>query len=478
MTPFQQFRLWARRAPILERVSTAVVGVVLLGVLGWAVMPLATNGSTTEAGDSSTNLTFAELTGGSAAPASVPPPDNSGKPCDPAPSSAQGVTDDSVDVAVALVDLGGAAGNNTFGLASVEDQKAAYTAVGDSINASGGAGCRQLALHFYNANGGSADMLHQTCLSILQDKPFVVLDVGGFQPETACITDAKVPFFTARVSMVDADKKYPYMFGRQADELALRNTVFALKELKYFEGDQKVGVVYRDCVPTTVDSFFSSLAEVGYPDDKVVKYNVGCTAGFTPPEATQQAVLKFKKAGVTRLIPMEMAVDFASFTRTAQAQQFKPEYGVSGYDGILDVTYGLLGPDFDNLEGSIAIAASGFGEDKSDIKPDVGTKACDELMTGAGLEPVYQQLAGLGGLACSQLWQLQAILDNVTEVSAAALPEGMSKAGPLPYSFPVGPTSNTDPRITFGGQYWRPLEFRGDCDCWQLTDNTFKPGFP
>lgn len=477
MTPLQQFRLWARRAPVLERLATAVGGLVLLGLLVWGVLPFATNG--TSSGQSAVpRLSYAELSGGSAAPEPVLPPDKGGKPCDPPPGEGQGVSDDAIDVAVALVDLGGAAGNATFGLASVEDQKAAYVAVADSINASGGAACRKIALHFYNANGSSPDLLHQTCLSILEDKPFAVLDVGGFQVQGPCITAAKVPFFTSRLTLSDAAAQYPYLYGRQADEVSLRNSLLALTALKYFDGDQKVGVVYSDCQPVLVDKYFDSLAEIGFDKDQVVTYNMGCTAGFSPPEALQQAVLKFKKEKVTRLLPLEMAKDFANFTKSAEAQQYKPQYGVSGNDGVLDVTYGLLGPDFDNLEGSIAISASGFGEERSDVTPGVGTKACDALMTGAGLPPVYDQKAGLGGLACSQLWELQAILDNVTKVAVSSLPAGLAKAGSLPYSYPVGPTSNIDPRVTFGGQYWRAMEFRGDCDCWDLLDDTFKPGFP
>ncbi|MBM0125229.1 hypothetical protein [Pimelobacter simplex] len=477
MTPFQQFRLWARRAPVLERLATAAVGIVLLGVLAWAVVPLATTGASSEA-PASSGLSFADLDGGSQAPPAVAPPQTAPNPCAPPPADAQGVTDDSIDVGVALVDLGGAAGNETFGLASVPDQKAAYSAVAADINKAGGAACRKIVLHFYNANASSPDLMHQTCLAILQDKPFAVLDVGGFQSQVDCVTDAKVPFFTARLSLADASSKYPYLFAQQADEVSLHNSVYALKSLGYFDGDPKVGVVYRDCQAAVVEDYFGWLSDIGIAEREVVKYNFGCPNGFAAPEALQQAVLKLKKEDVTRVLPIGMAADFANLTKSAQEQQFKPKYGVSGADGILDVTYGLLGPDFENLEGSIGISATAFGEERSDVEPATGTKACNALMTGVGLPAVYDQKAGLGGHACTQLWELQAMLNNVTEVSTTALAEGLSKAGPLPHSYPAGPTANTDPRITFGGQYWRAMEFKGDCDCWDLLDETFKPGFP
>src|ERR1039458_4807637 len=39
MTPFQEFRLWSRRAPMGQRVTAAVAAVVAVSALGWMLVP-------------------------------------------------------------------------------------------------------------------------------------------------------------------------------------------------------------------------------------------------------------------------------------------------------------------------------------------------------------------------------------------------------------------------------------------------------
>ena len=39
MRPFQEFRFWARRAPLSERVSASVAMVLVLGLIAWLAVP-------------------------------------------------------------------------------------------------------------------------------------------------------------------------------------------------------------------------------------------------------------------------------------------------------------------------------------------------------------------------------------------------------------------------------------------------------
>src|SRR5688572_29481729 len=43
MTPFLQFRVWLRTGPMGERVSAALAAALAVAVLGWALVPLATD---------------------------------------------------------------------------------------------------------------------------------------------------------------------------------------------------------------------------------------------------------------------------------------------------------------------------------------------------------------------------------------------------------------------------------------------------
>ena len=46
MTPFQQFRIWARRAPLGERAAAMMAAALVLGVLGWLLVPTGSGTST------------------------------------------------------------------------------------------------------------------------------------------------------------------------------------------------------------------------------------------------------------------------------------------------------------------------------------------------------------------------------------------------------------------------------------------------
>src|SRR5438552_1885542 len=103
MTPFQQFRLWIRRAPVGERVAAGVAS----GTGGGCVWP---------------------------------------------PGSDQGVSAGQIKIAITLVNIVGPAGNAYFGVPPVEEQQQDYQAVLDELNASGGAACRKLVAQFYTVN--------------------------------------------------------------------------------------------------------------------------------------------------------------------------------------------------------------------------------------------------------------------------------------------------------------------------------------
>jgi hypothetical protein len=59
-----------------------------------------------------------------------------------------------------------------------------------------------------------------------------------------------------------------------------------------------------------------------------------------------------------------------------------------------------------------------------------------------------------------------------------ALAAGLQKAKSIDVSFPVGPNDFSANGETTGGQFWRPVQFKPACKCWQVIDRTFKPSFP
>src|SRR4051794_13492021 len=195
MTPFQEFRLWARRAPANERLFAAIATAIVLVLLVWVLIPSSNGnsslsafpGSSTPSGapagttagttpGSTSGTTSGALPGasggsggttagsigttgtgaaaGSGATASGGNSTTGAKTgtttsqgsggCQSPPASGQGVTDKTIKIAVALTQIIGPVGNATFNVASPQLQQDAYQAAIDDVNASGGVACRKL----------------------------------------------------------------------------------------------------------------------------------------------------------------------------------------------------------------------------------------------------------------------------------------------------------------------------------------------
>ena len=99
-------------------------------------------------------------------------------------------------------------------------------------------------------------------------------------------------------------------------------------------------------------------------------------------------------------------------------------------------------------------------------------------MAGAGLPPVYEQDIGFGGLACNQVWFLQAAIEHAPAMARTALAQGLNAAGTVPASYPGGPSDFSQPGVTWGGQFYRPLQASAACRCFTVVDPNFQPSFP
>src|SRR5439155_1390010 len=75
-----------------------------------------------------------------------------------------------------------------------------------------------------------------------------------------------------------------------------------------------------------ISEFNAWLRQAGVTDAQVVTYDVGCPSAFATPSDLEQAVLKFRQAGVTHVTTVDFLGDFGSFTHIAQQQGFKPKY--------------------------------------------------------------------------------------------------------------------------------------------------------
>ncbi|MHB8463720.1 MAG: type 1 periplasmic-binding domain-containing protein [Acidimicrobiales bacterium] len=511
MTPFQQFRLWVRRAPLSERVITGVATIVAVALLVWFAVPGATHPSTVSAigapyraasgsnASVATSVPIATQANAAAAPtasnAAAGSVSSGGGPADTIaggagagapgcvapPSSATGVSAKQIKIAVTLTNIIGPAADETFGGDPPAVLEADYRAVIDSINASGGVACRALVPTFYQANPADQTDLHQKCLDISQAGVFAELDQGSFAdyPPVSCFAQHHIPYFGSYiVSQRMLDEGRPYLFDFNTYDSLYHNTVFGLRDRGFFSasnGFKKLGFVYRSCYPQIISAFREWLHQAGVSDAQLVTYDVGCPSAFANPSDVEQAVLRFSANGVTNVTTAEFVGDFPNFTTIAQQQGFHPKYGI-GDDSVIGTTYSSLHPDFSNIDGAIAIVASRNAEERtSGMTPSAGTARCNAIYRAYGKPPVYQRKLGGGGRICDNLWYFVAAVTHAPALAQNALAVGLQRAGSVDFSYPEGPNDFTGP--PHGGEFWRTAQFTTSCNCWRVIDPTFRPSY-
>ena len=520
MRPFQQLRLWARRAPLIERGTALAIATIVLASMTWLAVPpadddtaitdVAADRTAAAPPEAAAGATGAEAigdvpatgpagaptVGGTAGPVSRSadasrPAASGGGPaaatggCVSPPGSDQGVTDKEIKIALTLVELAGDAGNETVNVPPAPQQKADYDAIVDEINKTGGVACRQLKVLYFTINPLDQAQLRQTCLDVAQAGVFYVNDLGGYAAFPAivdCYAENKLPFYEGNFlpeSQIDAG--YPYLFVAATQDNLFFNTVFALRDRGFFDpaqGFRKLGYFYRECIPEHPRKVLSWLQQAGVPSSQIVTYNFGCPVGiYVSPSDIAQAALRFQQNGVTHVLT-HGASDWFQFSRVAQQQGYKPKYGVSDQSTSFS-SYGTNGPEWNNIDGSVLISNYRFNEERTPGNvPTDATERCARIMRARGQPHPYNQKIGMSGVACNQLWFFANAANHAPELKRTALAAGLNRGGPIDFAYPYGPSTFPTPKTTYHGNFWRPQVAYASCNCWRVADFMFQPTFP
>jgi hypothetical protein len=421
-----------------------------------------------------------------AGPATSPAPGavEGGAGCVSPPGSTRGISRSQIKIAVMIPNISGAAGNSTFGVPPPEKTKKWYQDVIESINDSGGVACRRLVPTYYNVNPADQSDLQQKCLEVAGEGVFATLDEGGYGPfpQKKCYAQNHIPFFTGYpVPSDEVKQSYPYLFSSATYDTIYKNTVFALRDRGFFsaaKGFGKLGFVYNSCYKYLIADMTNLLHQAGVPDSKIVPYDMGCSSTTMPsPSDVQQAVLAFQRAGVTNVTTAEFVGGFWLFTRVAEQQRFRPKYGIPD-ENIVAISYGSNAPDANNINGAVAITPFRAGEETTPgYRPSAGTIACNKIHAKYGEPPVYQQQAGVGGMACNELWLFKAAVEHAPALSQESLAAGLQAARQVDLSFPGGPGDMSAQGNTAWMNYWRVDTFLTSCKCWRVTDSAFRPSY-
>lgn len=394
----------------------------------------------------------------------------------------QGVTAKEIRIGVVLVSIG--AFNSALGIPSEEEHQRAYEAVFADYNKQGGVQCRTLVPKFYSGNPLDAATERAACLQIQQDEVFAVINNMFNADVVTCIPQAKIPNFWYTAPHVPQLRKYaPYILSFQSDYDRLITTyVRGAKEVGWFEGAGKIGILDQTCYPDLSSRIRSELTGAGFPSSRWSVYNYGCSTSGTGQEPNKDtaAVAQFNSDGVTHVLSVAYGKT-TQFAKTADQQRYRPAYAIMS-DAQIQAADRSSAGQAEGLDGALDMTSDQIGaENTPGITFSAATATCRKLITGAGLRDPVDPLAGtagtLYGVACASTSMLVEALRRVPRLERSALSTGLASVGDLDLSFPAGPSTFTDPANPTGGQSWRTAAFESDCNCWMVTRPAWRRGF-
>jgi hypothetical protein len=400
------------------------------------------------------------------------------------PSSDQGVTATQVHIDVTLADLAGQAGNSLVGIPSADTQKAMFEAAIARANADGGIRCRKIVAKYYKANPLDQSSLEAICLDIVADRPFALLDAGLSSPVGSpaprdCPAAHKIPSFgSASLGKKEVAQFAPYLFSYfPTAEQTVHDWILAAHQLGWFKGATKLGLLEQQCNPDLNTITLRDLAKLGYPTSQVVTFDFGCPNGIPAPQDVENAVLRFKTAGVTHVLD-DGGVYESYFANNASKQGYKPKYSVGDQGTIALWDNPNFGPDPANFDGGLAITGTRYGEENTaGTRLAAPTTRCDQAMKARGLPSAEKSPDGFSGVACADLFMLVDGANHAPVLKRSQLAAGLASLGTWDLPFPSGPAAFGKHGGQIGGGFWRAAVFHQACKCFQVPRSAFIPDF-
>jgi hypothetical protein len=512
VAPFLRLRVWLRRGPTGERWAAAAAGALFLALLAWSLVPLsndedpssATDGTTVSAaapaGEAQpTNGPGGAAVGpggaadapapavggvasgaagasGGASTAAASAPGASSSPCSSLRATDQGVTDKEIFVAVPVINLVGAVGNETFGVRGNIEEIVNATAA--AINAQGGIACRKLRVKVYKVSPIDKNEQHSRCIEIIGDKPFAVLDIAGYADAAsrACFYQAKLPLQGgSSLSELEGLQNYPWAFGtRTSFRQAARNVVAGLAARGTFDaknGFKKLGVVIDECDDDGKDELIRDLAKVGVKDGTLASYTMrGC--GISTPNDISAAVVQLHNSGATHVFMGGNPNDMPKFVQQANGLQWRPAYLVSDVGSLTNPAIQANWPA--SFDGALGVTSLRTGERNSGVVAPL-VNQCNDWMRKSGVKPSDRENDIVPLLVCDEFRLFAAAAE-------AAGPDNLVRLQLVPSLVKVGRLSLAHAgdavysgRKVFGGDFVRSIQWHSDCTCWKLLDRDFRP---
>jgi hypothetical protein len=533
MPPFLAFRMWLREGPLGERTAAGITGLIVVGVLIAALVPVATNddnsstlittgqgapgghhavsgttgrggskgavgsgggsgvsgvggtgggstlgggGSTGGVGTSSGHTGGGNGGGSGGHPKGGKTPGKNQAACGSLSASAPGVTATTVTVDIANLSLAGPIGNSTFHVRP--DLTQIENALADDINKHGGVACgRKLLLKQYAINPLDANDGQSKCLQMAGDHPFMVFNFGAYLTPAArrCFVQEKLlEQAGTQIDQAEARSSYPYLFSptsvaEQMVDAAISG--FAKRGVFKSAKFKKIGLFEDACDPPVNKEISAALARAGVKSSQISTYVLDCSVA-SPPNQIEQAVVQQRGAGVTHVLLASSETNDQNYVRLAGGQ-FHPAWLVSDYgsntSGAGTTNWGS------SFNGAQAITTTRVGELSSGIHNPQERK-CDRTLRSHNVRGVTSENSDTSALDLCDMFGLfrQALNGAGDNPTQQTFLQSLGTMG-LFRSAVVGDGNFNQAGKVTGGDFAREVRFSSGCSCWRVVDRTMRP---
>ena len=439
----------------------------------------ATSSEGADTGAVSTPSSGGRTTGSVAAPV---PGAKSAAPSSPA---AHGVSEGSINVGILVEDFDKSAATFAVKDSGQGDQQAQAQAVINYINAHGGAGGRTLVPVFHHndpASGTFAQQNQAACAAFTEDHKVLAVTPQNFEMDSliACLAKKGVPLvatdhvFGAWSDQVQLDQYADYLYLPSTMNFTRSGAVIdGLFGAGFFGNKPKIGLLYLDSpsIVRAVDKAVKpALAAHGLQLTDAVAISAPASETDVSNDAAQasSAVLRFRSENIDHVLFLEGAGEIPFlFMPQADAQGYRPRYGLSSYDE----------PEWLTVNAPLSQLAGALGVgwipslDVADTQ-DPGNPAaalCLQIMKAAGQNVTQDRSHEHSAFGfCSSLFFLQAAFTGAPSLDPKGLRTRIESLGS---TFASALTFSTSfrPGRHDGAATAATLAFDGGCSCFKYT---------
>jgi ABC-type branched-subunit amino acid transport system substrate-binding protein len=413
------------------------------------------------------------------------------EPGAPAPSEEDG----GGDVAQPSLGTGVTASEIRIGFQVTRDVQAAFAAVGasgrppeerlivgalvDWVNANGGLAGRRLVPVIHETNplsGTFASQAQAACATFTEDNEVFAAGsspVGGNDALVACLASKGTPLVEQNHWWFDTPARQRYMGmlyqpAKLRPERGLAAYVDGLAAAGYFT-DGIVGIARFD------DAVFTKMTEeVVKPGLARHGVRVAAEAALSTPRGVSDfgrmsgeinnAILRFRSAGVNRVLLLEnSAIMSFFFTQQAEAQGYRPRYGLSTYNTPTTLANQASA---EQLRDALAVGWAP-GNDVYDAQHPGGNptwELCMRIFREAGVAGEYSAQGYYLMSHCDTVMFLRAALSRVRTFTAGGLRAAVDALGEE-YRSPFSLSTRLGPGRHDGAEATRLLRYDAGCTC-------------